>query len=136
VARDPGQFIEPELDAIDPAGTTNVIVQYTELPTQNHHGRVHQLGGKLQNDLGAIKAAHYSVPASALERLAVDPDSDSAQAGYNNGSGIGVAFIDSGIHAGGTQSVHRHEHVRFFSHVGRSPRAALVSRFATRRPVS
>jgi serine protease AprX len=105
----------------------NVIVQFTKTPTARHHQKVFSKGGTLNRELGLVKAGAYSIPASALGRLAADPEvayisperplfstsngSPTAVLDYHtetvnasaawaqglNGTGIGVAVIDSGI---------------------------------------
>ena len=89
------------------------------MPTAAHHRKVTERGGSLQRDLSLIKSGHYRMPASSLEDLANDPDvahispnrevhahTDQADvtiganlaASYNvNGTGVGVAIIDSGV---------------------------------------
>src|SRR5581483_7233255 len=84
-----------------------------------HHQKVFNRGGQLKNKLDFIRSGAYSMPASALADLANDPSVthisldhkiraklDYAAAATNawtasllgwNGSGIGVAVIDSGI---------------------------------------
>ena len=98
-----------------------VIVQYKVHPTDAHHQRVVDLGGTLQSKMDYIQAGHYTVPPSALKSLSEDPDvafvtpnrplkgmmdipaetvnaAAAVAAGYD-GTGIGVAVIDSGIGA-------------------------------------
>ena len=109
-------------DLLDPSSTVvDVIVQYAAAPTANHHAKVLRRGGVLKADFGGIiKAAAYSIPSSALLDLANDPDvvyiapdrplkgmlnytaaavnAAVAWTQYNlDGTGIGVAVIDSGI---------------------------------------
>src|SRR5262249_52470522 len=105
----------------------DVIVQFRHQPGPADHQKVIKRGGKLRRDLAFVKAGAYSVPASALQALASDPDvvyispdrsvqktivADSSaaldyyaqtinaraasQVGYD-GTGIGVAIIDSGV---------------------------------------
>ncbi|MFZ1129315.1 MAG: S8 family serine peptidase, partial [Terriglobales bacterium] len=96
-----------------------VIVQFKQTPTQHHFDKVQARGGKLSAHLELVNGGAFSLPASALKDLADDDEvlsisSDNAlrgmddfndyavqisstwSAGYN-GSGIGVAIIDSGI---------------------------------------
>ena len=105
----------------------DVIVQFTQPPTARHHQKVLSKGGTLKNSLGLVSGGSYSVPATALATLAADPEvayitPDRPLHGKNNGSptaeldyhtdtvnapiawaqgldgtGIGVAVIDSGI---------------------------------------
>ncbi len=97
----------------------DVIVQYKHRPTTAQHRRVANFGGRFRKQLGLINAGSYSVPAGNLEALAADPEItsiapdrkvhmllDNTAAAVNaaaawsyglDGSGIGVAVIDSGI---------------------------------------
>jgi len=101
------------------SATVNVIVQYKQNPQAAAEARVQSFGGRLSGRLDMIHGRAYNIPVSALAALATDPEvayvsvdhavkglddyTDSAMntstmwnAGYN-GSGIGVAVIDSGI---------------------------------------
>jgi serine protease AprX len=112
--------IAPDLQGTNSTGSVNVIVQFQHTPTQWQHQKVFSRGGSLHADLGSIKAGAYSVPISAINDLAQDPEvayispdrpvtlmlDNSAAAvnaatawnSYNlNGSGVGVAVIDSGV---------------------------------------
>ena len=111
--------ISPDLNLHDADRDVEVIVQYKVTPTENHHQRVARLGGRLQARMNYIRAAHYAISTSALEQLSADPDvqyispnrplhqmmdipaetvnaAAAAAAGYD-GTGIGVAVIDSGM---------------------------------------
>src|SRR5215469_441476 len=100
-------------------GTVDVIIQFNQTPTDAHHQKVQNKGGVLKTKLDSIKGAHYSVPVESLNALADDPDvtyispdrqldglmdntakavnaNVAWQAGWD-GTGIGVAVIDSGI---------------------------------------
>src|SRR6266705_1821572 len=108
--------------------TVDVIVQFNQTPTVAHHQKVQDKGGVLKTKLDAIKGAHYSVPVESLQSLADDPDvayispnrplsgtststldytpeSVNAQVAWQqwglDGTGVGVAVIDSGITAVG-----------------------------------
>jgi len=105
----------------------DVIVQYRSAPTPQLYQKVLQRGGVLRQELASIRGAAFSVSASALAQLESDPNvvyvspdravfstsigspspmldfhTDTANApaawarGFD-GSGIGVAVIDSGI---------------------------------------
>src|SRR5256885_12400545 len=99
--------------------TVKVIVQYREVPTAVHYAMMQSRGARLHSKLHTIKGAAFTIPVSALVSLANDPEvvnvsldhplkgmddyTDAAMnagtvwnAGYD-GSGIGVAVIDSGI---------------------------------------
>ncbi len=106
---------------LTPAADKNirVIVQFTKTPTQHHFDKVQARGGKLATRLEMVNGGAFSLPASALKDLANDDEVASItpdhnlkamdeytndavnvqaawQAGYQ-GSGIGVAIIDSGV---------------------------------------
>src|SRR5581483_10893778 len=99
--------------------TLNVIVQFKQVPAASQYAKMLGRGAKLHSKLHMVKAAAFAIPASALAALADDDDiafvtldhplkgmddyTDAAMnvstvwnSGYN-GSGIGVAVIDSGI---------------------------------------
>src|SRR4029077_4619710 len=99
--------------------TVDVIIQFNKTPTEAHHQKVRNKGGALKTKLDFIKGAHYSVPTEALDALADDPDvalttpnrpvrgsldhvvtavnADLAYASGWDGTGIGIAVIDSGV---------------------------------------
>ena len=116
--------IAEDLERGNPDSMVNVIVQFRHTPTATHHRKVSERGGRHLATLDLINGAVYSVPAGALEDLANDPDvayiapdravsatsttlaldyklqavnADIAQKYGWNGTGIGVAVIDSGI---------------------------------------
>src|SRR5436309_15228297 len=116
--------VSQDLEALKsgPSGSTvDVIIQYNQVPTDAHHQKVQNKGGVLKTKLDVIKGAHYSVPVESLDALADDPDVvyispdrrlsgslDNTAAAVNvkaawqsgwDGTGIGVAVIDSGITA-------------------------------------
>src|SRR5581483_2751884 len=72
-----GSKLARELERVDSQANVDVIVQYRDTPTSIHHERVHRLGGTFHRQLNVIGGAHYTVPASALEDLANDPDVES-----------------------------------------------------------
>src|SRR5271166_6119495 len=99
--------------------TVQVIVQYKQVPQLAQEGRVQHLGARLNHRLGMVKGAAFTIPVSALPALEADPEVLSVSidhpmtgldettdvvtgitaawsAGYN-GTGVGVAVIDSGI---------------------------------------
>ncbi len=110
-----------ELATLDAAANVDVIVQYRVRPTNEHFDRVHSLGGSDKRRFKHIPGAAFTVPASALQELAKDPDVlyisldrkvrshlDLSAAAINaavawssnySGTGIGVAVIDSGINS-------------------------------------
>jgi serine protease AprX len=104
----------------------DVIIQFNQAPTDVHHKKVQNKGGVLKTKLDVIKGAHYSVPAESLQTLADDPDvryispnrqlSGTSTLDYTpetvnapvvwqqwglDGTGVGVAVIDSGVTAVG-----------------------------------
>ncbi len=111
--------IAASLAGSSPGSTVDVIVQFAIVPTAAHHQKVANLGGSLKTPLNAIKGAAYNLPAAALTTLAGDPDvvyisenrpvhnlldntasavnaSAAWQLGWD-GTGVGVALVDSGI---------------------------------------
>ena len=108
--------------------TVDVIIQFNQTPTDVQHQKVGNKGGVLKAKLDVIKGAHYSVPTGALDDLANDPDvayislnrplnstststldftpeTVNAPAAWKqwglDGTGVGVAVIDSGVTAVG-----------------------------------
>ena len=99
--------------------TVKVIVQYRQRPVAAHFSRMQKLGGRLHGKLQLIRSAVFTIPVSALSALEADPDvvsvsidhplnglDDYADAAANvsaawnagfDGTGVGVAVIDSGI---------------------------------------
>lgn len=99
--------------------TAEIIVQYRQAPHAKHEARVQRMGAHLNARLGLVNGMALTIPVSALPALAADPEvvsihldhaikgmdsttnavvnvSSAWNAGYD-GSGIGVAIIDSGI---------------------------------------
>ncbi|HWT88945.1 MAG TPA: S8 family peptidase [Candidatus Angelobacter sp.] len=123
--------LSKDLDALKgghDGATVDVIIQFKQTPTAAHHQRVQKKGGILKTKLDVIKGAHYSVPVQSLQDLADDPDiayispnrpisstststldytpeSVNAQVAWQqwrlDGTGVGVAVIDSGVTAVG-----------------------------------
>src|SRR6267154_1369112 len=123
--------LSKDLDAVKGGhngATVDVIIQFNQTPTDAHHQKVQNKGGALKTKLDVIKAAHYSVPVGSLQNLADDPDvayispnrplsgtststldyaaeTVNAPAAWKqwglDGTGIGVAIIDSGVTAVG-----------------------------------
>src|SRR3989442_1100383 len=108
--------------------TVDVIIQFSQAPTDVQHGKVQGKGGALKRKLDVIKGAHYSVPVESLQTLADDPDiayispnrpvshTSTSTLDYSpetvnapvawqqwglDGTGVGVAVIDSGVTAVG-----------------------------------
>ena len=108
-----------ELESLDPASNVDVIVQFKQAPTEAHHQKVRARGGLHKRSLDLVKGSLYSVPAGRLKELADDPDvvsispdrplqgvldnaapavlGDIAQKYGWDGTGIGVAVLDSGM---------------------------------------
>jgi serine protease AprX len=116
-----------EFDGNKLSGQVDVIVQFNHVPTAKHHQMVANHGGKLKRQLGRFKGAAYTMPASMVAGLANDPEvryispdrpvhgasteSNQPVLDYHNetinapaawalgldGTGVGVAVIDSGI---------------------------------------
>ena len=63
-------------DLVPPRGSSpiDVIVQYKTTMTTAHHHRLQAKGGRFRKSLGLVHGAAYSLPYSALEALAADPD--------------------------------------------------------------
>src|SRR2546426_11205345 len=114
--------LSKDLDALKGShsgATVDVIIQFNQTPTDAHHQRVQDKGGVLKTKLDFIKGAHSSVPVESLDALAGDPDVtsilpdrrlngslDNTAPAVNaniawsygwDGTGIGIAVIDSGI---------------------------------------
>src|SRR6202165_1337305 len=99
--------------------TVRVIVQYKQVPQDKQERRVHGLGARLNHRLHMVNSIALTIPVNALPFLEADPEilsvsvdhpmnglddttdvaigaSAAWNAGYD-GTGIGVAVIDSGI---------------------------------------
>jgi serine protease AprX len=119
--------IARELAGNQSSNQVDVIVQFTQTPTARHHQKVMDLGGRINRNLGHFKGGAYRLPASMVERLAKDPEvtyispdrplkgastsTTSVPLDYHtdtvnaaaaaalglDGTGVGLAVIDSGI---------------------------------------
>ena len=119
--------IAADLQLADPNATVDVIVQFVQAPTARLHAKVTNRGGQLKTELGIVKGGAYRITAGELEGLARDPEVvhisrdhplqatatapanatlDYYDAAVNapvawqqglDGTGVGVAVIDSGI---------------------------------------
>ncbi len=120
--------IAPDLLNLDPQTNVPVIVQWKSAPTSSQNSVVTLLGGILGPVLHLLNAVLYTVPVSSLNSLAANPNVvyispdrpvaarlDNTAAAVNahvawsaglNGSGIGVAVIDSGITANSNLGTH------------------------------
>jgi len=112
--------LAPELKRATTNGMVSVIVRYNAVPDNIHKGEIRMFGGAVGRDLTMVNSITAQVPAGALATLSDDdavayisPDrpvrshmNNAAPAVLANyawglgfdGSGIGVAVIDSGIH--------------------------------------
>jgi serine protease AprX len=119
--------LSPELQHAKAGKLVDVIVQFTGDPTEHHIGKVTSKGASLRQKLSVVHGAAFtSVPSEALSQLARDPEVayitlDRPVHGTSNfdytpesvnapwawqqesldGTGIGVAVIDSGVYAVG-----------------------------------
>jgi serine protease AprX len=122
----PHSKLSPELTRLVAHGNAGaahaivkVIVQYKQRPVAAHFAKVQNLGGRLQAKLHVIKSAAFTIPVTALAALEADPEivsvtidhplnslddytdaAENVSAAWNaglDGTGIGVAVIDSGI---------------------------------------
>src|SRR5277367_2677857 len=131
-----GRFAR-DIDRRNPNAMIDVIVQFKVTPTAKHYQRMSDRGATLRTKLHSIKAASFRIPVSALAKLEQDPDvlyvspdrtvhlsdyesfasaveADVAAQQYGfDGTGVGVAVIDSGVadhadfhNANGTRVVH------------------------------
>ena len=114
--------IAEDLQKTDRGATVDIIVQFKHAPSEARHQRMRARGGVRKADLELLNGASYSIPASALDDLSADPEilyisldhPVNASADYDygpqsvdaplawnsglDGSGIGIAVIDSGIY--------------------------------------
>jgi serine protease AprX len=97
----------------------DVIIQFNHVPTAADHQNVRANGGVFKKDLHVVKGALYTVPVNALQGLANNPNivyispdrtvgksldhvdmvtnADLAWSSGLDGTGIGVAVVDSGV---------------------------------------
>src|ERR1017187_5489596 len=111
--------LSPELEGIDAQKQVDVIITFTEAPTFAHHAKILMRGGTVRRSLEVVKAGAYRLTAAKMAELADDPEVEyispdhevhgalqfaeptvnaniAFQHGYD-GTGVGVAIIDSGI---------------------------------------
>ena len=111
--------IAPDLAGVSPQTTVTVIIRFSSPLDNAVKQKLKDRGGNLKAELNLIHAASYTFPAAALQGIADDPqviyispdrsvgatlDSASPTVGAQialqygwNGTGIGIAVIDSGI---------------------------------------
>ena len=65
--------IAPDLEGADSNSTVDVIVQFSDVPTETDHQRIREHGAELKKELPVVKGALYSVPARKLEGLSENP---------------------------------------------------------------
>jgi serine protease AprX len=109
----------PELSQSNPQSAVHVIVGWNQIPGAQQHGKVTGRGGSLTHAYRNLKAGAYTMSAAAAMDLANDPDvayvavdrpvkplldyttdAVNAAAAWSqklDGTGIGVAVIDSGM---------------------------------------
>jgi len=112
--------LSPDLKGRNSAGALDVIVQFKVTPAQKHRDRIAAHGGLVKQHLNTVKGLLVSLPASRLQLLSNDPDvayvspdrpvtrqMNNAAVGVLanyawslglDGTGVGVAVIDSGVH--------------------------------------
>jgi serine protease AprX len=122
----PTKFSNDLQQHVEANGMVTVIVQHRQIPTNAHLKSLHGRGATIKSQFHTIKAVTMRVPASMLAELANDPNvtyitpdrtqkmaanpvteefatavtADLAASRYGfNGTGVGVALIDSGIAA-------------------------------------
>ena len=52
----------------------DVIVQFTTPPTQKHHDKVANRGGRVNHDLSVVNGLHASMTPTQVDDLATDPE--------------------------------------------------------------
>lgn len=114
--------IAPDTDTVAP-GMLDVIVQFKQAPRAAHIAKINDHGGFVRTNLSIVNALHASMPTNEIKRLARDPEvvyispdrqltPSGTTASFNipapevnapyawnigyDGTGIGVAVIDSG----------------------------------------
>lgn len=123
LVRGQAEKLSKDLQHLSEQGDVKVIVQYRTVPTDTHYSRILNRGGALRQDLRALKAGAFQVSAKSVAAMANDPDvtfitpdRPVAASSYSNnpdfyedavfaqsawkqydGSGIGIAVVDSGI---------------------------------------
>jgi len=111
------------LNTASPSKVVDVIVQYKGKPQQKDLAKVAGKGGKSKRHLGIIQGEAYTIPLSAVSDLASDAgvahisldhkirkranfdtareaiNTDIAQSYGYDGTGVGIAIVDSGVYA-------------------------------------
>src|SRR5689334_2042106 len=65
--------IAPDLAGVSPESTVSVIVHFASPLDHSMKQKMSSHRGSLQSELGVIRSASYTIPASALSTLAEDP---------------------------------------------------------------
>lgn len=113
--------LSKDIDVSHPKKLIDVIVQYRVVPRAEHYSRMTSRGATVRAKLHVIRAAAFRLPPSAIAQLEKDPDvlyitpdrgvkmsgnedfrpaveADVAAQQYGlDGTGVGVAVIDSGV---------------------------------------
>src|SRR5437868_6136811 len=63
-----------DLRSMDRNASVDVIVQYRNAATTEHHTKMARKGAKLRRELSLVNAAVYKVSVSSLEDLSNDPE--------------------------------------------------------------
>ena len=116
-----GGKLSPDLDGLPQGAALDVIVQFTRPPSAANLMLIRQMGGSVKRTFPNIPGALITLPAAALNGIAANPNvkyispdrklggrlefaepttgaNIALQYGWN-GSGVGVAIVDSGIYA-------------------------------------
>jgi serine protease AprX len=120
-AMGPHPKLSKDINVSHPNKLIDVIVQYRVVPRAEHYARMTSRGARVNAKLHVISAAAFRLPASAIAQLEKDPDvlyvtpdrgvkmsgnedfhpavlADVAAQQYGfDGTGVGVAVIDSGV---------------------------------------
>jgi len=115
------QMLEEVARAVDPDAAVPVIVQTGTEPTPGHFARLHRIGGAVKGRHTAFSGYSATLPAARILELAEDPevghmsldvpvrtvldvaslavraDRAAVDSGDLDGSGIGVAVVDTGV---------------------------------------
>jgi serine protease AprX len=111
--------VSPELDGVSGETAVDVIVTFKQIPTFAQHAKILVRGGSVRRSLEVVRGGAYRISAAKLADLANDPDVEYispdhavhgtlqfAEPAINaniafqhnyDGTGIGIAIIDSGI---------------------------------------
>ncbi len=124
-AMDKNAKVSADTSIASTSGDVNVIIQYKVAPSSLDESKIATMSGKIKHRMGGIRALHASVPQASLDQLASNPNvqyvsldrpisarqASTTSAEYTtepinaplvwavgiDGTGVGVAVIDSGI---------------------------------------